>query len=104
MKRAVARNGPLGVVSVDVSPVTHLHHKHSQFDLRDRIHDSILSLSDSVLVLAGKLFAARWPGLGGKGLDAPNDPEPIVLGGSFDLSGRRGFNQNPITCHVSSDP
>ena len=41
-----------GELSIYFSPVTHLHHDDGEFDIRNRVNDSIPALSDPVLVLA----------------------------------------------------
>ena len=48
----VSWNGLLDVLPVDFSPVTHLHHDDGEFDIGNRVNDSIPALPDPVLVLA----------------------------------------------------
>ena len=69
----------------------------------DRVDDAILTLADSVSVLASQLFASRRTWVIGERMDALHDPlaKPF-LRDRLDLADCRWLDLDAISCHCAS--
>ena len=89
---------------VDLLAMANLYDTDEQANIGDRIDDPIRSLADAILVIVtGKYFTSGRSWIGGKILNAPDDPETVFLRGGLDFLGGRRLDEKLIACHVSSN-
>ena len=92
------------ILTVDVFAVGDLDDINYQILIFYGVDNSVTSLSKTILVLAGQLFAPRWSRVFCEPADTVNDPPAILLqGDGLDFLDRRRFYQNSIFCHASLD-
>jgi hypothetical protein len=56
-----------------------------QLGVIDRIKDSVVTLPEAVLLLAGQLLAASWTGLRSQSLNPARDTSPVLERESFEF-------------------
>jgi hypothetical protein len=87
----------LTILSVDIFAVADLDHIDHQILVFDGVDNSVTSLSKTILVPAGQLFATRWSRVFRELANTFNDPPAILLQrDGLNVLDRRWFNQNFI--------
>ncbi len=87
---------------VHISTMADLHNYYDAALVVDRVKDTVISLPNTILHVASKLFTSCGTGIGGKLSDLSNDPPAIFERESFEFLGGSSFDLDAITCHASS--
>lgn len=91
--------------AIDVLAMTELDNIYDEFVVFDSVHDSILTLADSIAVMTRKFLASHRTGFAAELLNPLYDALAIFFPrDGLDLLHGRGLNQNPISSHYVSSP
>ena len=67
------------ILAVDIFAVADLDYVNDQILVFDGVDNSVTSLSDTIFILAGQLFASGWSRVFCELPDTVNDPPAILL-------------------------
>jgi len=90
--------------AIYVASVPHFEHDHSLRAIFDQVHNPVVTLPQSILILPRQLLAPEWSRLIGQALDALHDALPVFFRYRLELLGRRLLDQEPIGGHAASSP
>ena len=89
-------------LSVDITTVSDLHHRHRLRTIINFEEDSEVTLPKSIPVPAGEFFAPRRPRLLGEVLDLADNATSVLCLEILQLPYRRRFDPEIIACHGAS--